>query len=208
MLRLTAYISGNVQKVGYRAKVAHLAKEMGLIGSVQNLSDGRVLVVAEGLKEDLERFASSLKIKNVLVDVEDIKIEYTAASGAFAGFRKIADGDDFVDRLDTGIEILKDLVAGVNSVEVAVKSGFENLGRKMDTMLDKQDKMLDKQDKMLDKQDKMLEKQDKMLEKQDETIGEIQGLRYDLKSYINYRFERIEAEMAELRSALRERGII
>ena len=61
-----------------------------------------------------------------------------------------------LDRLDDGIEILKDLLKGVNSIEVAVKSGFQDLGQKMDFML---------------------EKQDIMLEKQDVTIGEIQGLR-------------------------------
>jgi hypothetical protein len=68
--------------------------------------------------------------------------------------------------------------------------------------------MLEKQDAMLEKQDAMLEKQDAMLEKQDSTLGEIQGLRFDMKSYMNQRFERIETDLAELKAAMRERGII
>ena len=39
MIRLTAFVSGNVQRVGYRAKVVSLAKEMGLVGIVQNRPD-------------------------------------------------------------------------------------------------------------------------------------------------------------------------
>jgi len=37
---------------------------------------------------------------------------------------------------------------------------------------------------------KMLEKRDMMLEKQDDTIGEIRGLREDLKSSMEERFDR------------------
>lgn len=39
MFRLTAYISGRVQKVGYRARVVALAEDMGLTGFVQNYPD-------------------------------------------------------------------------------------------------------------------------------------------------------------------------
>ncbi len=70
MIRLTAYISGRVQRVGYRAKVVSLAKEMDLVGIIQNRPDGRVLVIAEGEKtEDLERFASGIQIENALIHV-------------------------------------------------------------------------------------------------------------------------------------------
>jgi len=51
-------------------------------------------------------------------------------------------------------------------------------------------------------------KMDTMLDKQDSTLGEIQGLRLDMKSYMNQRFERIETDLAELKAAMRGRGII
>ena len=38
-----------------------------------------------------------------------------------------------------------------------------------------------------------------MLEKQDETIGEIRGLRYDLKAYLEERFDRMEREITEIK---------
>jgi hypothetical protein len=54
----------------------------------------------------------------------------------------------------------------------------------------------------------MLDKQDSMLDKQDSIVSEIQGLRFDMNSYMNQRFERIESDLAELKAAMRERGII
>jgi acylphosphatase len=49
MKRITAIMSGNVQNVGYRARVVEIAKKSGITGSVQNLTDGRVKIIAEGI---------------------------------------------------------------------------------------------------------------------------------------------------------------
>ncbi|HNT73136.1 MAG TPA: acylphosphatase, partial [Methanothrix sp.] len=177
--------------------------------------DGRVEVVAEGDRSDLERFASALKMENALIQVYEVEAAYSEATGSLFGFRKVVDAEEMGDRLDEGVEILKEIL-------VSVREGFSDLGGKMDTllekqdsmlekqdsMLEKQDAMLEKQDSMLEKQDAMLEKQDSMLEKQDSTLGEIRGLRYDIKSYMNQRFERIETDLAELKAAMKERGMI
>ena len=40
--RLTAYVLGTVQKVGYRARVMDFAKMLGLSGTVENLDDGQI----------------------------------------------------------------------------------------------------------------------------------------------------------------------
>ncbi|CAB0727342.1 acylphosphatase [Corynebacterium diphtheriae] len=45
--RLTAWILGTVQGVGFRWWVYSQAKELALAGSASNLVDGRVCVVAE-----------------------------------------------------------------------------------------------------------------------------------------------------------------
>ena len=46
--RLTAWIAGRVQGVGFRWWIRVRALELGLAGSAENLEDGRVKVVAEG----------------------------------------------------------------------------------------------------------------------------------------------------------------
>ena len=107
MMRLTAYISGRVQRVGFRAKAVALATKMGLVGMVQNRPDGRVLVIAEGEKADLGRFAEALRIENTYIHVQDISIEFSPGLGEFSNFRKISGPDEIGERLDDGIEILK-----------------------------------------------------------------------------------------------------
>lgn len=47
-VRLTAFVKGQVQGVGYRWWTRSRALELGLVGSATNLADGRVEVVAEG----------------------------------------------------------------------------------------------------------------------------------------------------------------
>ena len=205
MIRITAHISGRVQRVGYRSKVVSLANEKGLVGFVQNRPDDRVLVIAEGeKKEDLEGFASAIQIKNALINVEDISAEYSKGSGEYSIFRKITGPEEVGERLDDGIEILKDLVVGVNSLAVGLnnlttitKEGFENLGGKMDQTLDKQDQALGKMDQMLDKQDQALGKMDQMLDKQDETTEAVRDLKHN-----DERFVRMEKDIRTIKGKL------
>lgn len=53
-------VSGRVQGVGYRAFAARTARGLGLSGGASNLSDGRVLVVAEGPVHALDRLEAAL----------------------------------------------------------------------------------------------------------------------------------------------------
>ena len=55
-IRLDLVIQGRVQGVGYRYSAKMKAESLGIIGSVQNLSDGSVFVTAQGEKEALDNF--------------------------------------------------------------------------------------------------------------------------------------------------------
>ena len=197
-------ISGRVQRVGYRAKVVSVAQELGLTGFIQNRPNGQVLLIAEGSRDNLEKFEAAIQIKNALIDVMSIEFEFTNGSDAYTSFRKMTGPEEVGERLDDGIEILKDIVTGIreitantnNLLAITIK-GFGDLNGKMDGMLDKQDQMLDKQDQMIDKQDQMIDKQDQMLDKQDTTITEIRGVRADMKSHLDQRFDRIEDYLNE-----------
>ena len=52
--RLTAWVEGRVQGVGFRWWARSRALELGLTGFAENLADGRVKVVAEGRREGCE----------------------------------------------------------------------------------------------------------------------------------------------------------
>ena len=186
-------MSGNVQRVGYRARVIDIANAFGFKGMIENQKDGLVKIIAEGDEEKLRWFESAIDIKNALIRVSSIEKEYSPATGDFENFGKLVLKGETDSRLDTAADYLRDLVVGVNNIN----DNLGGLGGKMDRMIDQQDQMLDKQDQMLDKQDA--------------TIEEIQALRADLKGYMDMRFKRIEADLAELKEmkvALKEKGLI
>jgi acylphosphatase/predicted nucleic acid-binding Zn-ribbon protein len=120
MRRLTAFVSGTIQKTGYRAKVANLANFLGLMGFVQNLPDGRVKVVAEGDDSTLERFLNDLRIKDSLIDVQSIESNYTSALGDFMRFEKMVANGETDQRLDKAAELLKQIVTQliINNEEI------------------------------------------------------------------------------------------
>jgi acylphosphatase len=195
MRRLTAYISGKIQRAGYRGKVVTIARAFGLRGNVQNLPDGRVKVVAEGEEADLERFADALVIKNAIIDVTSIEKQYDAPTNVFDGFGKIVDEGETDARLDSAVDHLKKLIElserGLN---------------KQDQMLDRQDQMLAKQDQMLGKMDLLLGKQDDIIGKIDEAkseiITEIKELRADFRSSLEERLSRIESDLAQVKAKI------
>ncbi len=85
MKRLIAYVSGQVQKVGYRKRVMETAKAFGLKGIVENLDDGRVKIIAEGDDEKLKWFESAIDIKNTLIQVSSIEKSYSLQAASSAG---------------------------------------------------------------------------------------------------------------------------
>jgi len=54
-------VSGRVQGVGYRYFAFDAARREGLAGSVRNLDDGRVEVIAEGEAEAVTRFERAIR---------------------------------------------------------------------------------------------------------------------------------------------------
>lgn len=59
--RLTAFVHGSVQGVGFRWWTRSRALELGLSGHATNLRDGRVQVVAEGPEENVDKLLSLLR---------------------------------------------------------------------------------------------------------------------------------------------------
>ena len=59
-MRLTAFVKGQVQGVGFRWWTRARALELGLVGTATNLDDGRVEVVAEGPEQACRRLLAAL----------------------------------------------------------------------------------------------------------------------------------------------------
>jgi acylphosphatase len=79
--RLTALISGRVQGVGYREFVRRNALDLQLSGYVENLDDGRVEVVAEGARDDLDLLLVKLRMGPAHAEVDEIETTWGETGG-------------------------------------------------------------------------------------------------------------------------------
>jgi len=185
-----------VQDVGYRLFLLDAAEDLGLKGfQARNIKDyvefcvegddDRVVKFVEFAKGNYPEFARVNKVMD-----EDYDGEVASIDRFYQRFSV----DQLVKIVDIGIDM-------VGKQDSMLKRQDTMVG-KMDLMLEKQDSMLEKQDEMLKKQDLMLVKMDSMLEKQDETIMEIKALREDLRSYMEERFEKIEREIAAIKTKI------
>lgn len=86
--RLTAWVSGRVQGVGFRWWTRSQALQLGLVGSAANLSDGRVEVVAEGPRDACEQLVELLESDDTPGSVDHVESRYGPPRGGLSGFRE------------------------------------------------------------------------------------------------------------------------
>jgi len=172
MKRVVIIAKGRVQRVGYRDEVEEIARKLKITGFVENVKPYDVRIVAEGEDENIDQFIEKIKIKKYPIDVESTEVNFEDFKAEFEYFE--------IKRGEWGEEIAERLdTAGKllhRSVELGVRS--VELG------------------------EESVEIGKKMLEKQDETIGEIRGLREDLKTYMEERFNRIEREIEIIKAKM------
>ena len=86
MKRIHVFYSGRVQGVGFRITAEETARNLGIVGWVKNLRDGRVELVAEADQATLERFLEEIRsgpMKNFITQVE---ISWSSATETFDEF--------------------------------------------------------------------------------------------------------------------------
>ena len=84
--RVQVCYSGRVQGVGFRYSVKQVAAGYDVTGTVRNLSDGRVELVAEGARDELEAFRQGIRDAGLggLIQHEDAL--WAEAQSGFRGF--------------------------------------------------------------------------------------------------------------------------
>ena len=88
--RVQARVSGRVQGVGYRYYAAHVATELGVVGTVRNLSDGGVEAVGEAEEERLHEFLKALRHGPHAAEVTEVATAWSDPTGDFSTFAAIA----------------------------------------------------------------------------------------------------------------------
>lgn len=84
--RMHIFYSGWVQGVGFRFTARGLARRFAVTGWVRNLDDGRVELVAEGERAELEAFRRAVRESEVGEYVRGEDVRWEPATGEFYSF--------------------------------------------------------------------------------------------------------------------------
>jgi acylphosphatase len=84
--RLEIFYSGHVQGVGFRYTAKTVAAGFEVSGIVRNLSDGRVALIAEGAREELEVFRAAIRDAGLKPFIRGESVTWNAAQNEFRGF--------------------------------------------------------------------------------------------------------------------------
>jgi acylphosphatase len=189
MKKVTLHVSGNVQRVGYRAKVKSIAKTLGIKGSIQNLPDGKVKIIAQGEQTELDKLIHDINISNSLINVTNIEQEYSTPSDDYEDFDKVVGDGETDERLDNALDLFKKLIA-------VTEDGFNRLENKQDQTIDK---ISDLGKELGDKIDQVGDKVD---QSRIEISSDIHSLRDDFNTLFDARISKMEYELTEIKDKI------
>ena len=174
MKRAVIIVKGNVQRVGYRDRVENIARKLGVVGFVENLKPYDIRIIAEGKKENLEKFIQQIKIEEppILVEKVEARLEEPTHEFEYFGIKRGDWKEELGERFDVAGKLLyrsvtfgeKSVALGEKSVELGETS--VNIGKEA-----------------LGMQREMLGKQDQMLEKRDETVNILKQSNQEMKEF-------------------------
>ena len=87
--RMQLIYSGRVQGVGFRYTARTVATGFEVTGTVRNLPDGRVELVAEGAREELDAFRQAIREAGLEHFIQHEDVTWGEAQGGFRGFEII-----------------------------------------------------------------------------------------------------------------------
>ena len=83
------YYAGHVQGVGFRYTVRSVATGFEVTGTIRNLADGRVELITEGTREELEGFRQAIRDSGLGRLIADEQVGWDSARDEFRGFEII-----------------------------------------------------------------------------------------------------------------------
>ncbi|MEJ6400521.1 acylphosphatase [Nicoliella lavandulae] len=86
---LEIHVYGTVQGVGFRYSTKQIADQLGIVGTVENLADGSVKILAQGDYKKLDELVAKIKdAPSPSAEVVDASIKFTKLP-AFTDFKTI-----------------------------------------------------------------------------------------------------------------------
>jgi acylphosphatase len=87
--RIQIFYSGRVQGVGFRYTARKVAAGFEVTGTIRNLPDGRVELLAEGTKAELEAFREAIRDAGLAACIRHEDTDWAEAQNEFKGFEII-----------------------------------------------------------------------------------------------------------------------
>jgi acylphosphatase len=84
--RREVHFAGHVQGVGFRCAAQQIAQRFAVTGYVQNLSDGRVRLLGEGLPHELDALLNAVNTR-MSCWIDGTQVARSPATGEFSDFR-------------------------------------------------------------------------------------------------------------------------
>jgi acylphosphatase len=78
--------SGQVQGVGFRYTAKTVAAGFEVVGTIRNLPDGRVELIAEGAREELAAFRDAIHGAGLAGFIRDEQVDWPDVKNEFKGF--------------------------------------------------------------------------------------------------------------------------
>ena len=86
MRKVKVLVSGRVQGVYFRVFTQNKAKQLGVLGTVQNLPDGRVQIIAEANETTIENFIKWCHKGPITARVDAVEVIELESNGEFNVF--------------------------------------------------------------------------------------------------------------------------
>lgn len=87
--RMLVLYSGHVQGVGFRHAACQVAAGFDVCGTVRNLPDGRVELVAEGDRHELQAFLQAIRDHGLQPLIRDESIHWSVPHGNLRSFQVV-----------------------------------------------------------------------------------------------------------------------
>ena len=195
-MKLKITIAGErVQEVGYRLHLLSLAK--GLVGfEAENVDQDKLVVYVEGDDIALTRFREAVeKSRPPLAKVSSIAFEpFDGFVLSISEYRQQLSLEQLVKIAQTGLEVrgdIKEIKGDIKEIKgdiKEIKSNTEEI--KQDTKDIKAD--------MAEVKGGLK----RISETQDEMLSEVRGMRMDLRTYLDERLKRLEADVKTIKEKL------
>ena len=86
MMEIQCVVSGKVQNVAYRVYAQDSATTLGLTGSVKNLDNGTVAVLAQGEPDILKEFVEYLHEGSLMAEVDSVAVDWGTPKVTYTEF--------------------------------------------------------------------------------------------------------------------------